>query len=151
MDCETNMEIVGKGDTVQLSFEGKLENGQKFFDNKDGKPNIVIGENQIFPALEKELIGMKNGESKTVSLEAKEAYGDHNEELLLSISKEKIPQDVDTTIGETLEMDIPDGNKIRGVITDISDDIITVDFNHPFAGKNVIITCTVISIKKQNE
>jgi FKBP-type peptidyl-prolyl cis-trans isomerase 2 len=144
------MKAVENGDVVQLSIEGKLENGRTFFNNKDNT-TIIIGEHQIFPALEKRLIGMKLGETKTVNLEAKDAYGLHNEELILSISKEKISDHVDVTRGNTLEMDLSDGKKITGIIIENSDNAITVDFNHPFAGNNISITCTVISIEKQHK
>ena len=144
------MKLVEMGDKVTLSFEGKLENGHVFYKNDENHSLIVVGNNQIFPALEKELIGMKIGETKTVTLTARDAFGDHNEELLMSISKDRIEPSTNTTVGNVLVVDLADGKKLKGVIVETTDDIITVDFNHPYAGKKVVVTCTIISIEQEN-
>jgi peptidylprolyl isomerase len=144
------MKLVDIGDKVLLSFEGKLENGEIFYKTNEKHSNITVGENQIFPALEQELVGMQVGETKTVTLDARDAFGDHNEELLMSISKERIRPDISTDVGNAIIVDLAQGKKLKGVIVDVTDDMITVDFNHPYAGKKVVVTCTVISIENKD-
>jgi len=151
MDCKDEVLFVEMGDTIQISFEGKLENGYIFYKNDSTCSWIVIGKNQVFPALEKELIGMKIGETKTVQLEPSQAFGQHIDDLLMSISKNRINPDINTSLGNILTIDIADGKKLKGVIVDDSDNTLVVDFNHPYAGKNVSITCTIHSIKKLNQ
>lgn len=141
------MEIIEIGDRVTLTFEGKLEDGQIFLKNDKNPLMIEVGKNQIFPALERELVGMKIGETKTITLKPNDAFGDYDENLLLSIPREKIDSDMQTDVGNVIEVDTSDGKKFKGVITDVSDDFVTVDFNHPYAGKIVSITCTIISIE----
>lgn len=143
------MKLVDIGDRVLLSFEGKLENGEIFYKTNEKHSNITVGENQIFPALEQELVGMRVGETKTVTLDARDAFGDHNEDLLMSISKERIRPDISTDVGNAIVVDLAQGKKLKGVIVDVTDDMITVDFNHPYAGKKVVVTCTVISIENK--
>lgn len=150
MDCKDDIQFVEMGDTVDIAFEGKLESGQVFYKNDGSHSLVVIGKNQVFPALEKELVGMKIGETKTIQLEPTEAFGQHIDDLLMSISKDRINPDVDMSLGNILTIDIADGKKLKGVIIDDSDDSIVVDFNHPYAGKKVTITCTIRSIEKQN-
>ncbi len=142
------MTLVENGDKVQLSFEGKLEDGHVFYKNNDANSSIIIGKHQIFPTLENNIVGMKIGETKTVTLEAKDAFGEYNEELLMSIPKEHIHLDGNTTVGNKIVIDLSEGKKIKGVIVEAASDIVTVDFNHPFAGRKVTVTFTVLSIEK---
>jgi len=139
MECEGELLFVEIGDKVEISFEGKLENGHIFYKNDSAHSWIVIGKNQVFPALEQELIGMKIGETKTIQLEPIQAFGKHIDDLLMSISKDRINPDVEILLGNVLTVDIADGKKLKGVIIDDSDDTIVVDFNHPYAGKKVSI------------
>lgn len=144
------MKLVDIGDKVTISFEGKLENGEIFYKTNEKHSLITVGENQIFPALEQELVGMRVGETKTVTLAPRDAFGDHNEDLLMSISKERLNPDISDDIGGSIIVNLADGKKLKGVIVDVTDDMITVDFNHPYAGKKVVVTCTVISIDDKN-
>ena len=151
MDCQDEILFVEMGDTVEISFEGKLENGHIFYKNNGEHSEIIIGKNQVFPSLEKELIGMKIGETKTIELDPIQAFGQHIDDLLMSISKDRINPDVEISLGNVLTIDISDGKKLKGMIVDDSDDTLVVDFNHPYAGKKVSITCTIRSIEKQNK
>lgn len=142
------MKLVGFGDKVKITLEGKLENGQIFY-NKDGKKSLIeIGKDQIFPAIEKELLGMKVGETKTITLEPKDAYGEYNEEFSMNIPKNRIDSDANLSAGNIIVVSLTDGKKLKGIITKDCEDIILVDFNHPFAGKKLIITFTIDSIEK---
>jgi FKBP-type peptidyl-prolyl cis-trans isomerase 2 len=142
------MTLVENGDKVQLSFEGKLEDGYVFFKNDGEHSIVIIGKHQIFPTLENNIVGMRIGETKTVTLEAKDAFGEHNEELLMSIPKEQLHLDGNTTVGNKIVIDLSEGKKIKGIIVEAASDVVTVDFNHPFAGKKVTVTFTVLSIER---
>ncbi len=144
------MKVIGIGDKVKITLEGKLENGQIFYKKDDKKSLIEIGKNQIFPALEKELLGMKIGETKTITLEPKDAYGEYNEKFLMNIPKNRIDPDANISVGNTLVISLADGKKLKGIIIKDLGDIIDVDFNHPFAGKKLVITFTIDSIENND-
>ena len=143
------MEFIEKGDKVQLSLEGKLENGEVFYKKNDDS-FITIGEKQIFPILEKEIIGLKIGETKIVTIKPRDAYGEYKEEFKMNIPKDRVDPDADMAVGNILVVSLEDGKKLKGVITEDCENSINVDFNHPYAGKKLVVTCTIVSIEKQN-
>jgi len=142
------MKTVEMGDKVQISCEGKLQDGQVFFKNEENKNiGLTIGENALFPALEKELIGMKVGESKNITLESQDSFGAPDPGLVMETSKDNLNPDMSVEIGCRIGVDLPSGKKLYGKITEITEDKITVDFNHPLAGKTVIFAVTLVSIE----
>ena len=147
---ENIMKIIEIGDRITLTLEGKLEDGHIFYKNNKNPSIIEIGKKQIFPALENELVGMKIGETRTITLKPIDAFGDHDENLLMSIPRDRIDSEIQTVAGNEIEVTVSEGKKLKGVIVDVTDDIITVDFNHPYAGKSVFVTCTIISIEDRS-
>jgi len=142
------MKTVEMGDKVQISCEGKLQDGQVFFKNEENKNiSLTIGENALFPALEKELIGMKVGESKNITLEPQDSFGAPDPGLVMETSKDNLNPDMSVEIGCRIGVDLPSGKKLYGKITEITEDKIAVDFNHPLAGKTVIFAVTLVSIE----
>jgi FKBP-type peptidyl-prolyl cis-trans isomerase 2 len=143
------MKGIEEGDKVELVCELKLEDGTICFKNKKDKPLVfIVGEGKFFPAIEKELINMKEGETKTVTLEANDAFGVYKEDLVAEIHKKNISSTAELNIGSSIQMKTDSDKIIGGRITDIEDDSITVDFNHPLADKKVIFTVTITSIEK---
>jgi len=143
------MDSVKEGDKVELVCELKLEDGTVFFKNEKDKPLVfIVGQGKFFPAIEKELINMKQGETKTVTLEPKNAFGVYKKNLIAEIHKKNISSTAELNIGSSIQMKTESDKIIGGMITDIKDDKITVDFNHPLANKNITVTVTMMSIEK---
>lgn len=143
------METVKEGDKVQLVCEAKLENGKTFFKNEQKNPFVfIVGEGKFLPAIEKELKDMKQGETKTVTLEPKDAFGIHNDDLVTEIPKKNIGSNAELDIGSRIQMKTTSGELIQGKVTKINDDTLVVDFNHPLVGKKIIFTVTITSIEK---
>ena len=143
------MEIVKEGDKVQLVCELKLEDGTICYKNEQEKPLVIIvGEGRFFPAIEKELKDMKQGETKTVTLEPKDAFGIHNNGLVAEIPKKNLSNNADLDIGSMIQMKTSSNKIIQGTVKEIKDDVLTVDFNHPLAGKKIVFSITVQSIEK---
>lgn len=143
------MEIVKEGDKVQLVCEAKLEDGTICFKNKQTNPLVfIVGEGKFFPAIENELKDMKEGETKTVTLEPKDAFGIHNEGLGAEIPKKDLRDDASLDIGSMIHMKTSSEKIIKGTVTEIKDDTLTVDFNHPLVDKKIIFTVTIMSIEK---
>ena len=83
-----------KGDTVKIHFTGKLEDGSSFGSSADREPlEFTIGEAQVIPGFEQAVVGMNEGETKTVTIEAEHAFGEHREDMMVEIERERLPTD----------------------------------------------------------
>jgi len=143
------METVKEGDKVQVLCELKLENGKTFFKNEQKNPFVfIVGEGKFFPVIENELKDMKQGETKTVTLEPKDAFGIHNDGLVTEIPKKNIGTNAELDVGSRIKMKTASDEIIQGTVTEIKDDTLVVDFNHPLVGKRIIFTVTITSIEK---
>jgi FKBP-type peptidyl-prolyl cis-trans isomerase 2 len=143
------MDSVKEGDKVELICEFKLEDGTIFFKNEQEKPFVfIVGEGKFFPAIEKKLKDMKEGETKTINLEPKDAFGVYNKDLVADIPKNNISNDGKLSVGSSVKMKTDSDKMIQGSVTGIKDDSITVDFNHPLVNKNITAIVTILSIEK---
>lgn len=137
------------GDTVKVHYEGFLEDRNLFGSSRDSEPvEFTIGESTLIPAFENAVVGMEEGETKSVSMEAKEAFGERKEELVRTVEKYQLPSHIDPQIGKVLEIRSEQGEGVRAVITDIAGDRLTIDANHPLAGKEVTFEIELVEIEK---
>lgn len=142
------MTIVKEGYKVNILFEAKLETGETVLKTEEGQPlEVIVGEGAIPKSIEEALIDMKAGETKTIKLEPIEAFGPKLDDLIIDLPKDGFGPDANLGVGEKVSMNSPDRKKFIGTVTEIKDENITVDFNHLLAGKNLVFTVTVVSIK----
>jgi FKBP-type peptidyl-prolyl cis-trans isomerase 2 len=136
--------MIESGKTVALTYTLKLEDGSVVQSNKDAEPlKYVQGENQILPALERELEGMEVDDEKTVELEADDAYGDVDPDAFKEVPREQIPETA-RRVGAQLSAE---GYKGAIRVAEIKDDTVVLDFNHPLAGKNLRFDVRVVAIE----
>ncbi len=136
------------GDTVKVDFTGKLEDGQVFGSTEGKDPlEFKIGEGKIIPGIENEIQGMNEGDKKTVNVSPDKAYGPYRDELIEEVEKEKFPTDVDPEVGQAFEIPQPQGQPMIVRVTDIKDDKITLDGNHPLAGKDLVFELELLEIE----
>jgi FKBP-type peptidyl-prolyl cis-trans isomerase 2 len=136
------------GDVVQVDYTGTLENGTVFDTSVGGEPlNFTLGEGQMIPGFEQAVLGMKVGESKTVTIPADKAYGQYRDDLVQVINREDLPAGLDPEVGEQLQGPRPGGGTGICTVTNVTNTTITVDFNNPLAGKNLTFEITLISIQ----
>jgi peptidylprolyl isomerase len=141
------MSIIKEGQKVCIRYEAKLETGELVFKTEEEKPlEIEIGKGSIPASIEKALMDMKVGETKTLTLEPDETFGQKKDELIIEIPKEGIKLDKPLEIGARIAMNSPDGKKYVGTVINIKEEKITLDFNNPLAGKNLVFTITLISV-----
>lgn len=135
------------GNTVTVHYTGKLENGT-VFDTSNGRDPIqfTVGGAQIIPGFEQAIIGMKAGEVKTVTIPSDQAYGPHHDDLLLVVERSQIPPHLTPEVGQRLEIHQPDGQAIPVIVTEISDVNVTLDANHPLAGKDLVFDLQLVEI-----
>ena len=143
--------VIKKGDKVSLDYEGKFEDGTVFDSSTHGDHShpleFEVGAGHVIPGFNDSVIGMKKGEEKEFSIESKDAYGDYNPELKKDVPREILPKDQEPKVGMGLMMKAQTGQQIPAKIISINDKTITLDLNHPLAGKKLIFNVKVVDIK----
>lgn len=146
------MKVVREGDKVKISCEVKIENGEICFTNEEEKYiEIVVGEGKFFPLIENELINMEEGETKTVTLESKDAFGPYIDDLVMEVPNDVFRYNVELGVGSRVKIDAPSGKSYYGTVLKLSEKTLTLDLNHPLAGKNIVITVTIASIEDKKQ
>ena len=138
---------VANGKTVSFHYIGTLDNGDEF-DNSytRGEPLVgPVGAGALIPGFESALIGMKEGEKKTVVIDAKNAYGEHSEEAVQSFPLTSFPEDFAPVLGEAVQGQLGD-QMFNAKIVNFSDQDVTLDFNHPLAGEDLNFEIEVVAI-----
>ncbi len=141
------MQRAKKGDRVTIHYIGTLDNG-RIFDQRDGEEplSFVIGAEEVFPAMEAEIIGMKINEVKNVSLSAKQAYGLRLDENLLKVSRKMFPVDKELRIGQKLKIELADKDHRMMRIRHVDDQEVLLDGNHDLAGCDLTFALQLIEI-----
>lgn len=135
------------GDTVKVHYTGTLENGEVFGTTKDGEPlELTLASGKIIPGFEKGITGMEVGDTKTITVPPGEAYGPRRKELIVDIKKTDLPEDITPAIGKQLQIRQKDGNPIEVTITDMDEDTVTLDANHPLAGNTLLFEVELLEI-----
>lgn len=134
-------------DTVKLHYTGYTK-ADKVFETtvNQGPIEIPLGKEYMLSGIEKALIGMKPGESKTITLDPEEAYGDVDPELKMDVKITDLPQGLEIKRGVTLMSQNDDGSELPLIISSIKGDNVTLDANHPMAGKRVKFDIQVVDI-----
>ncbi len=139
--------VAKKGDKVKVHYILKLKNGKIIDKSKNRGPfEFTIGTGQVIPGFDKAVINMKVGTQKVVTIPPQDGYGKWIKKLLAKINKNKFPKNFDLKIGKQISVKDSLGNIRHGKITKVNGNIVSIDFNHPLAGKNLIFTIKLLSI-----
>lgn len=141
------MSKVKTGDTVRIHYTGTLSDGTRF-DSSEGRDPLefTLGGGQIIPGLEREILGMEVGDRKTVKAAADDAYGHADPAAIQEVPRAAIPADVELVVGGRLQAVTRDGQQIAVTIAAISEDTVTMDANHPLAGKDLVFEVELVEI-----
>lgn len=135
------------GDTVKIHYTGTLEDGTQFDSSKDRDPlEFELGSGQVIPGFEKAVDGMSVGEEKSVTITSDEAYGPRREQMVQELPKTALPPDLEPETGMELQAQGQDGQPIHLTVTEVGDETITVDANHPLAGKDLQFDIELVAI-----
>ncbi|MGK7389865.1 MAG: FKBP-type peptidyl-prolyl cis-trans isomerase [Candidatus Cyclobacteriaceae bacterium M2_1C_046] len=141
------MKKVQEGDEVRVHYTGKLEDGTVFDTSKEREPlQFKVGSGQMIKGFDEAVKGMEVGEAKTAKLSSEEAYGERNDQMIVTLTKDKFPEDIKPEVGQQLSMQSQEGQPIPVVVTDIKNDEVTLDANHPLAGKDLIFEIEVVEV-----
>jgi peptidylprolyl isomerase len=137
------------GDTVKVHYTGKLDDGTVFDSSLERDPlEFTIGEGAVIPGFESAVIGMAEGESKTETITAEDAYGPHNPEMVQEVERSMIPPDIDVKVGQHLQITRPGVAPLVLTVVEISGEIVTLDANHPLAGQDLTFDIELVEIKE---
>ncbi|RLD46970.1 MAG: peptidylprolyl isomerase [Bacteroidetes bacterium] len=136
------------GDTVKVHYTGQLKNGKVFDTTISNDPILfTLGDEMMIPGFEEAVLGMKEGQKKTVTIKAIDAYGDYDKELLMEVDKKEFLGDKEVKEGDTVEVPTEEG-VFSFKIHKIGDDKIMLDGNSELAGKDVIFDIEIIEVQK---
>ena len=137
------------GDTVKVHYTGRLDDGTVFDSSIGREPlEFTIGAGQVIPGFDQGVTGMSPGESKTVKIPSDQAYGPRYEENVLVIDRSEFPEDMNPQIGDRLQMTDPEGRAFLVVVTESTPTNVTLDANHPLAGKDLTFDLQLVEIKQ---
>lgn len=123
------------GSSVTISYIGTLDNGRIFDSTEDNGPlTFTIGNDQVFAALEQNIIGMASGETRNILVPAAEAYGPRLDENIIKVKRDMFPADRELRIGEKLRIEFNGGRERILIILEANEQEVTLDGNHPLAG-----------------
>ena len=136
------------GDTVKVNYTGKLQDGTIFDSSENRDPlQFSLGEGQVIAGFEEAVVGMSPGDSKSVNIPSEQAYGPYQDELVIVVNEKQIPSDLSVEVGQQLQMRHSSGQAVPVMITNITDDKVTLDANHPLAGKDLIFDIELVTIQ----
>ncbi len=138
--------MIAAGKKVRIHYTGTLNDGEQFDSSAGRDPlEFEIGSGMVIPGFDTAVRNMNVGDKKTVTIPATEAYGEPNENMIGDLPRDRFPQDMELHIGMPLQMSTPQG-PIPVVIRELQDATVTIDANHPLAGKDLTFELELVEI-----
>jgi len=139
---------VKNGDKIKVEYTGTLDDGTVFDSSENhGKPlEFEVGSGKIIKGFDKAVVGMKKGGEKEIKLKPEEAYGNPNPQLVKKVPREQLPKDKEIKPGMIMLVGLPNGAQIPARITEVTEKEVTIDMNHPLAGKTLNFKIKVVDI-----
>jgi peptidylprolyl isomerase len=136
-----------KDDKVKVHYRGTLEDGSEFDSSEGMDPlEFALGQGMVIPGFENAIMGMSEGEKKTVTIPPEDAYGSYQDELIGEIPRAQISDDVQLEAGMQLQASLPDGTMTVVTVAAFDDETVTLDANHELAGKTLIFEIELVEI-----
>lgn len=135
------------GDTVKVHYTGTFDDGTQFDSSQGSEPlEVTLGQGQVIPGFEAPLEGMTAGETKSVHIPAEMAYGEYSPEMVQEVERTAIPEEIELSLGIQLQAHAPDGTPFMLVVTGLNDETVTLDANHPLAGKALNFALEMVAV-----
>jgi FKBP-type peptidyl-prolyl cis-trans isomerase 2 len=135
------------GDTVKIHYTGRLDDGTVFDSSVNREPlEFTLSGGQVIPGFDEAVLGMTPGESKTQKIPMDQAYGPHREEMVLEISRQQIPPELEPEVGQQLQVQQENGQAIPVFVTEVTESNVTLDANHPLAGEDLTFDIQLVEI-----
>ena len=135
------------GDTVQVHYSGRFNDGTIFDSSQQREPlEFTLGQGQLIPGFERAVLGMTPGESKSETITPDDGYGPHRSDLCITVDRQEFPPEIQPHVGQQLQMTQNDGRVVPVVVTEVTVSEVTLDANHPLAGRDLIFDITLVAI-----
>jgi peptidylprolyl isomerase len=134
-------------DTVKVHYTGKLGDGTIFDSSIEREPlEFKLGEGRVIPGFEEAVTGMSQGEAKTVTIPAEEAYGPYRDDLIMSVDLSQFPPHIEPHIGQQLQVQQQGGQTMVVKVAEVAADHVKLDANHPLAGQDLTFDIQLMEI-----
>ncbi len=141
------MDQARRGDTVRVHYTGSLEDGTVFDSSSTREPlEFTIGAGQVIPGVEEAVLGMAAGETKQETIQPERGYGDRHDELVFKLGRHQLPTGSNVSVGDILQIGFGDGRSAAVQVKEVNDDSLTLDANHPLAGRTLLFDLELVSI-----
>ena len=147
------MSKVQKGQSVKVHYRGTLNDGREFDNSqKRGRPvDFVVGAGNVILGFEKAVLGMAEGETKSITLPPEQAYGPINPQAIIEVPKKKFPEDFEFKENGFVRSTRMDGRPLFGKINIIKEETVILDVNHPLAGKELTFEIQLLEIENNSD
>ena len=136
------------GNRVRVHYTGRLDDGEVFDSSEGGTPlSFTIGNGQVIPGFENGVIGMAPGDARTVHISCADAYGERRDDGVLQVPRDEFPPDMTLEVGASVQGQQQSGQTVTFTIMAVSNEAVTLDANHPLAGKDLTFDLTLVSIE----
>jgi FKBP-type peptidyl-prolyl cis-trans isomerase 2 len=141
------MNQAAEGDTVKIHFFLSLQNGDMVDTSENRKPlEIELGRGNVIQSLEEGIYGMEVGDTKKFEIPPEQAFGIRKDELMIQVLKSELPSDIKVFKGQKLQIEKTNESPVDVVVAEITDDAVTLDANHPYAGQTLVCDIQLIDI-----
>lgn len=142
-----NAKEARSGDTVLVHYTGRLTDGTVCISTVDRRPlQFVIGRGRIIPGVEQAVIGMRPRQTKTITVEPRDAFGIHREGMLIRIDRKRVQNGLELRIGQRLRATCANGQTVPVTVREVSRSRVTLDTNHPLAGETITFDIQLVRI-----
>lgn len=135
------------GDKVKVHYTGTLEDGTRFDSSEGREPlEFTVGEGNVIPGVDEAVVGMSPGDNKTVTVPPQQAYGPRREDAVRDFPRSAIPEHIELREGLQLQAQTPEGQPIVLTVVAVKEDTVTLDANHPLAGRDLVFDLKLVEI-----
>jgi peptidylprolyl isomerase len=140
-----------KGDIVKVNYTGRLADGTIFDASPADRPlHFIIGKEEVIPGFEAAVAGMYLGEQKRVIIPAEQAYGPHHERYYVDkVERSRLPAGLELQVGRQIEVTCADEERLLLLVTALTETTVTLDGNHPLAGKDLHFDIELLTVDKK--
>ena len=142
-------QTIAAGSTVTMHYSLALEDGtmvDSTFDT-DEPLTFTMGDGTLIDGLEHAIFGLKAGDQQSIHIPPESGFGFRDEDAIQSLKREEFSDEIELKPGLVIEFDTPSGMKVPGIVTEVKDDTVVVDFSHPLANHTVLFNVQILDVQ----